>query len=163
MRSGNHTNALLIELAVVIFFFMIGAVIVMQVFGKSFELSHEAEAGTKALAEAQSIADELYAGAQMDEVLAELGFVEGGQETIEEGDAGPASDAEAAEDGSAMKAEESSRETWLLEKDVYTIRVELSREERPAGHMDKAGISAVRDGEELFTIPCIRYVGDTDE
>lgn len=138
MRSGRHANTLLVELLIVIFFFMIGSVIIMQVFEKSFSLSREAGTGTRALAEAQSIADELYAGDSMEETLLRLGFEPAGE----------------------AKDESEADKVWTLVQDDYLMQVTCTSEETAAGTLDRASICATVDGEELFTIPCVRYRGD---
>ena len=138
MRSGRHANTLLVELLIVIFFFMIGSVIIMQVFEKSFSLSREARTGTRALAEAQSIADELYAGDSMEETLRRLGFEPAGE----------------------AGGEPEADKVWTLAQDDYLMQVTCTSEQTGAGTLLRASICAVTQGEELFTIPCARYLGD---
>ena len=144
MRSERHANTLLVELLIVIFFFMIGSVIIMQVFEKSFQLSHEAEAGTRALAEAQSIADELYAGDSVEETLQRLGFAPAG---------------EAGGEAEAQDSPSAGAGVWTLAEEAYQLTVTCTSEETGAGALMRASISAAADGEELFTIPCVRYRG----
>ena len=60
MNTGKRSNVLLVELLIVILFFMIGSVILMQVFEKTYNQSQKAKAETTALAEGQSMADRLY-------------------------------------------------------------------------------------------------------
>ena len=69
MKSENHANALLVELLIVIFFFMLGATILVQVFERSYHQGQKAQIGIYALSEAQNAADRLY---QADDVEAEL-------------------------------------------------------------------------------------------
>lgn len=74
MRNGHRANALLVELLLVIFFFMIASVTLVQLFGAAKLKSTAAKAMTSAMLETQNIADELYASADADETLRELGF-----------------------------------------------------------------------------------------
>ena len=79
MRSGNRSNALLVELLVVILFFMLASTILLRVFSASRRQSDKAEIMTRALAEAQNVAERLYAEEEADGALIELGFEKAGE------------------------------------------------------------------------------------
>ena len=85
MKEGSRANALLVELLLVIFFFMISAAVLVQVFADAKLKSRTAHATNATMLEAQNIADDLYGADDPDAVLKELGFSEGdGVWTLEE-------------------------------------------------------------------------------
>ena len=71
MREGSRSNALLIELLLVILIFMIAAAILVQVFADARLKSRTAYATNASMLEAQNIADELYAADSPEKVLAD--------------------------------------------------------------------------------------------
>ena len=74
MKEGSRANALLVELLLVIFFFMISAVILVQVYADAKLKSRTAHATNYSMIEAQNIAEDLYVTNDPDAVLAEYGF-----------------------------------------------------------------------------------------
>ena len=80
MREGSRANALLVELLLVIFFFMIGASILVQLFADAKLKSRQARATTVSIAEAQNLAEDLYGAEDPEALLAEQGYekTEGG-------------------------------------------------------------------------------------
>ena len=74
MKESGRANALLVELLLVIFFFMISAAILVQVFADARLKSRTAHATNASMLEAENIADELYAAKDPDAVLADYGF-----------------------------------------------------------------------------------------
>ena len=72
----NRSNSLLLELLIVIAFFMISATVLLQVFTAARKQSVRAENLAAAAAEAQNIADTLYAAPDAEEALRELGFAD---------------------------------------------------------------------------------------
>ena len=74
MKEGGRANALLVELLLVIFFFMISAAILVQVFADAKLKSRTAHATNASMLEAQNIAEDLYATEDPDTVLASYGF-----------------------------------------------------------------------------------------
>ena len=74
MKEGSRANALLVELLLVVFFFMISAAILVQVFADARLKSRTARATNASMLEAENIADELYAAKDPDVVLADYGF-----------------------------------------------------------------------------------------
>lgn len=74
MKTGNHSNALLVELLIVVMFFMLAATVLMQVFARAHAVSDRARLMADAVAEAQSQADQLYASEDPEAALAALGF-----------------------------------------------------------------------------------------
>ena len=74
MKNGSRSNALLVELLLVIFFFMISAAILVQVFADAKQKSAVAKATNASMLDAQNIAEDLYASDDPDAVLASYGF-----------------------------------------------------------------------------------------
>ena len=70
----NRSNALLVELLIVIMFFMLSSTILLEVFGKAHGMSEKAEAMADAVVEAQNTADLLYLSDAPEETLLEAGF-----------------------------------------------------------------------------------------
>ena len=129
MKSENHANALLVELLIVIFFFMIGSAITVQVFEKSYHQGKIAQNGIVALSQAQNVADILY---QTEDARAEL---------------------------EAMGFTESEDDGWVLWNDEYKLTVNLDTEETTSGVFRRAEIKAMMGKEELLRLPSTRYVG----
>ena len=76
MKEGSRANALLVELLLVIFFFMISSAILVQVFADAKLKSRTAHATNASMLEAQNIAEDLYAAEDPDAVLNAYGFAE---------------------------------------------------------------------------------------
>ena len=74
MKEGSRANALLVELLLVIFFFMISAAILVQVFADAKLKSRTAHATNASMLEAQNVAEDLYATNDPDAVLTDYGF-----------------------------------------------------------------------------------------
>ena len=82
MKEGSRANALLVELLLVIFFFMISAAVLVQVFADAKLKSRTAHATNATMLEAQNIAEDLYATDDPDAVLAGYGFTKDGDAWI---------------------------------------------------------------------------------
>ena len=76
MKEGSRANALLVELLLVIFFFMISAAILVQVFADAKLKSRTAHAFNSSMLEAQNIAEDLYSANDPDAILKAYGFTE---------------------------------------------------------------------------------------
>ena len=74
MKEGGRANALLVELLLVIFFFMISAAILAQVYADAKLKSRTAQATNSAMLEGQNIAEDLYGSDDPEAVLKEYGF-----------------------------------------------------------------------------------------
>ena len=74
MKEGSRANALLVELLLVIVFFMISAAILVQVSADAKLKSRTANAYNETMLEAQNIAEDLYAAKDPDAVLNGYGF-----------------------------------------------------------------------------------------
>lgn len=131
MKSRNHSNALLIELLIVVLFFALSGTVLLQVFTASSAQSQRAAVINEALVAAQNVAEQLCAvGTEEDravEALAAMGFQQNG-------DSG-----------------------WEQDRDGYCLRVTLDMEKRDAGQMLLARIEASKGAEILFAFPAARY------
>ena len=74
MKEGSRANALLVELLLVIFFFMLGATTLVELFAGAKHKTLQARAMNTAVMEAENIADDLYGADDPDAVLTALGF-----------------------------------------------------------------------------------------
>ena len=74
MREGHRANALLVELLLVILFFMLGATTLVELFAGAKHKTLQARATNTAILEAENIADDLYGTDDPDDVLQQLGF-----------------------------------------------------------------------------------------
>ncbi len=86
MNTHNRSNALLMELLIVILVFMLSSTLLMQIFAKVHELEDRAELTAVTLAEAQGQADRLYASEDPEQTLREMGFMQGETEWIYQGE-----------------------------------------------------------------------------
>ena len=76
MKTRNLSNTLLMELLIVIFFFMIASTVLLQVFAGARSQNAKAELLTEASVEAQNLAEQLYAAGDTKALLLSLGFSE---------------------------------------------------------------------------------------
>ncbi len=74
MKSGRHGNTLLVELLIVILFFMLACTVLLQVFASARRQSARAEVLAAAVAKAQNAADTLYGASDAENALFQLGF-----------------------------------------------------------------------------------------
>ena len=74
MKEGGRAKALLVELMIVIFFFMIASMTLVELFASSKLKSMEAKALNDSMLETQNIADELYGSENAEKTLTALGF-----------------------------------------------------------------------------------------
>lgn len=74
MKHGSRVNTLLIELMIVIFFFMLASTVMVQIFADARKCSMRAGARTEALLEAQNIAELIAAGESVDKIIEDYGF-----------------------------------------------------------------------------------------
>ena len=82
MRTHNKSNALLVELLIVIMFFMLSATILLRVFAASRIQSDRADAISDALRQAQNVAERLYAADSAPDALEGMQFTQDGEKWI---------------------------------------------------------------------------------
>ncbi len=133
MRSQSRTNALLIELLIVILFFMLASTILVRVFGEAYRQSETAGVSVEALAGVQNLADRIYAAGEPEELLLAEGFTE---DAAEEGETGTA---------------------YVKEYERYSVRVSLSAEPSGDGILRKGKVEAYYRGALLISLPCTGY------
>ena len=73
MKSGNRSNALLVELLIVVMFFMLSSTVLLQVFSTARSQSALSGKLIQALNAAQDMADRLYAAEDAESALKEMG------------------------------------------------------------------------------------------
>ena len=76
MRRGSQSRALLLELMIVILFFMLASAVLLELFVTARSSGARAELLSKAVLESQNLAERLYAAPDPEEKLRELGFTE---------------------------------------------------------------------------------------
>ncbi len=76
MKKSGHTNILLLELLVVIFFFMISVTTIVELFATARLKSTHAQAANAAMLQAENAAERLYARDDAEGELTAMGFVQ---------------------------------------------------------------------------------------
>ena len=99
MKNGSRANALLIELLIVILFFMFAATTLVELFGAARERSRRAEILSAAALASQNAAEALYDAEETEPWLKEMGFAQEENGWIRE------------EDGYALRVTEEKNET----------------------------------------------------
>ena len=130
MKQGSRANALLIELVLVIFFFMLGSTVLVRLFSDARHKTIQARATNESIAIGQNIAEELYAAEDPEGWLAANGFT----------------------------AAEGAEKTWTLAEKEYTLYVTETREEKKGGTLRTFTVSSIGEGKQLFTLPSTRYL-----
>ncbi len=129
MKSNHRGNALLVELLIVVAFFMLSATVLVQVCSKARQLDLRAEREAEAVLTAQDLADRLWAAEDAPALLASLGFAE--------------------RDGAWERRAE----------DGVTTRVTVTGETQPAGILRRQEVRVTdADGTALLVLPCSRYL-----
>ena len=136
MRKRNGSNVLLVEILLAVLFFMLSATVLVQVFAGSRSLTVRSGVETRALAEAQNIADALYAAEDPYALLENLEFISS---------------------HGAWSKDYGTFSVYVTldqeETDAGVLRVG-----RVSGFYTKRDPEAARqEDEELFTLACTRY------
>ena len=76
MRNANRSNALLVELLIVVLFFMLSATVLLQVFSTARSQSALSGKLISASNAAQSAADRLYSATDAESALSEMGWTQ---------------------------------------------------------------------------------------
>ena len=138
MGNRNRSNVLLVEILIAVLFFMLSATVLVQVFGTSRNMTVRAGIETQALAEAQNVAEALYAADDQEAQLDELGFISyHGAWTRDYGDFTLYVNGETAPAG--------ADEMWNGEVRAY--------------YRDPGATDVRQADQELFTLPCSLYKG----
>ena len=75
MSKNNRSNVLLVEILIAVLFFMLSATVLVRVFVTARNMTVRAGVETRALSEAQSVADILHEAGDVDEKLEEMAFI----------------------------------------------------------------------------------------
>ena len=75
MRNKNRSNILLVEILIAVLFFMLSATVLVRVFIGARNLTVNSGVESRALVEAQNVAETLYAAEDVDATLEKLSFV----------------------------------------------------------------------------------------
>ena len=86
MKSANRSNGLLVELLIVVMFFMLSATVLLQVFTTARTQSEKAGRLNRAMNAAQNVADQLYTGSDAVQTLKDLAFADQGGQWLLSGD-----------------------------------------------------------------------------
>ena len=138
MRNKNRSNVLLVEILIAVLFFMLSATVLVKVFATARNMTVRSGVESVAIADAQNVAETLYAAGDIDATLEEMGFFSShGAWTLDRGDytlyvAGTAEPTEAGE--------------------LWTGTVSAFYKLRDPD-------AARAEDEELFSLTCTRYKG----
>lgn len=136
MGKRNRSNVLLVEILIAVLFFMLSATVLVRVFAAARNMTVRAAVETQALAEAQNVADTLYAADDADAALEQLEFkLYHGAWTRSYGDYTlyVESNSVSAENGTMWRG---SVRAFYHNRNIEQVRPE---------------------DEELFALPCARY------
>lgn len=120
-------NMLLIELVIVLLFFSLSQVIVVQVFAAAQKKTADSGVAYTALTLAQDVAERLSCTDDPQELLKEMGFAGQGTKFVLEAQQG------------------------------YILTAEITKLEQPAGILRTVMLTATRNGEVLFAFPSTNY------
>ena len=74
MRNRNRSNVLLVEILIAVLFFMLSATVLVKVFVTARNMTVRSGVESVAVVEAQNVAETLYAAADIDQTLKDMGF-----------------------------------------------------------------------------------------
>ena len=156
MSSEKKANALLLEILIVILFFMLGAIILMRVYQKAYLEGDRSKAQTQALSEAQSVADRLYSAVDsegfeskgFEKELLGMGFM-------------PC-------EGTGQAEEPSDEQTLFMREEegyqlVVGVQPDILSFSDGTMSFQRAFIQAYYQEEKMFELPITHYVGFTAE
>ena len=136
MGNRNRSNVLLVEILIAIFFFMVSATVVVQVFVTAHGMVNRSAVETTALSEAQNVADALYAADAPEEALKAMDFASAhGVWTRSYGDF-----------TLYVESNEDAKDAGTLWQGAVRAFYSLRRADQ-----------ARQEDEELFSLPCARY------
>jgi len=138
MKTGNRANILLVELLIVVLFFMLGSTVLVRVFGEAYLESRRAGYITEATAEAQNTADLIMTSEDPGDALGKLGYNPSSEPSDESGN---------------------YDEIWVRGNENYSLTVRILRETAVSGTLLRAEIEASgNDGTEYVSLPAVRYM-----
>jgi len=138
MRKRNRSNVLLVEILIAVLFFMLSATVLVKVFVTARNMTVRSGVESKAVVDAQNVAESIYAAEDIDALLEGMGFHSShGSWTLDRGDY------TLYVDGSAKPTD--AGELWS-----GTVR---------AFYKLRNPDAARAEDEELFSLTCTRYKG----
>lgn len=120
-------NVLLIELVIVLLFFSLSQVIVVQIFAEAQKKATDSSIAHRALTLTQDVAERVTCADEPEELLKELGFVREGAAFV------------------------------LTAEEGFTLTAEVTSIEQPAGVLETVMLTATRNGDVLFAFPSTSY------
>ena len=138
MNKKHTSNLLLVEILIAVLFFMLSAVVLVKVFATARSVTERSAVETEALAEAQNVADTLYAAEDTEAWLSEQGYV------LSHG---------------AWSKDYGEYSLYIEAETENTQAGELWKGRVSAFYRRRNTGDARPTDEELFTLPCTRYKG----
>ena len=123
---------MLVELMLVVLFFILCTSVLMQLFGEAQIQGEEGVWLTESVGEAMNLAEMLYASEDPQMALEELGFT--------------------------ADSEQAGR--WSAQRGAYLAQVDLTEEEKEAGVLRRQEVRILRNGRLLAELPMARYWED---
>ena len=74
MRNRNRSNVLLVEILIAVLFFMLSATVLIRVFATARNMTVRSGVASRAVQEAQNVAEAIYTTEDVDGLLENLGF-----------------------------------------------------------------------------------------
>ena len=136
MGNRNRSNVLLVEILIAVLFFMLSATVLVQVFATARNMTVRSGVESRAIVEAQNVAEALYAAEDPDQLLADMSFMSShGAWTRDYGDY-------------TLYVEGAEKPADAGVSWVGTVR---------AFYHSRNVNQARQEDEELFSLPCVRY------
>lgn len=138
MRSKNRSNVLLVEILIAVLFFMLSATVLVRIFVTARNMTVRSGVESVAVADAQNVAETLYAAEDIDGTLSEMGFYSShGAWTLDRGDY-----------TLYVDGEETATEAGALWSGTVSAFYKLRNPD-----------AARAEDEQLFSLTCTRYKG----
>ena len=129
MRETNRTNILLVEMLVVILFFMLAATTIVELYASARQKSIHARAVNSAMLVAEDLTERFYDRQDETAELTAFGFVY-----------------------------DSESGKWVLEKEDYVMTAQVQETAKEAGMLRTILLKAERKDQVLLEIPSSRYL-----
>ena len=138
-NSNNRSNVLLVEILIAVLFFMLSATVLVRVFATSRNMTVRSGAETAALAEAQNVAEAIYAADDVEGSLGDMGFI--------------------LSHGAWTKSYEGGYTIYVEGRETPTEMGTLWQGNVRAFYALRNVDAAHPEDEELFSLKCTRYKG----
>lgn len=138
MRNRNRSNVLLVEILIAVLFFMLSATVLIRVFGTARNMTVRSGVESAAMAEAQNVAEALYAAEDIDALLTEMRFINA---------------------HGAWSRDGGDYTLYVVGSETDTEAGKLWSGSVDAFYKLRDPDAAVPEDEPLFSLPCARYKG----